>query len=122
MELWNNPSCSKCAVARQTLDEAGIPHTVRDYLTHPPTEAELDEVLRRLGMQPWEVARLGEPAAADLGLADAPRDRAAWIATLVAHPQLIQRPILLLDDGRAVIGRSPETLRDVVERWDVVEH
>lgn len=115
MEIWNNPSCSKCATARQTLDQAGVRYTLRDYLAAPPTAAELDALLDRLGLQPWEAARLNEPVAAELGLADAPRDRAAWIATMVAHPQLIQRPILLLDDGTAVIGRTAEALRAAVD-------
>lgn len=115
MEVWNNPACSKCAVARETLDAAGASYTLRNYLTAPPTEAELDAVLTRLGAEPWDVTRLGEPIAEELGLAAAPHDRAAWIAVLVAHPELIQRPILLLDDGSAVIGRSAEALRTALD-------
>jgi arsenate reductase len=48
---------------------------------------------------------LGEARAAELGLRDEPHDRAAWIALLVANPVLIERPILVTDDGRAAIGR-----------------
>jgi arsenate reductase (glutaredoxin) len=114
VEVWNNPSCSKCATARGALDGAGVEYTVRDYLTEPPTEAELVDVLARLGAEPWDVTRLGEPVAAELGLAEAPRDRERWIAVLAANPVLIQRPILLLDDGTAVIGRSLDALRPLI--------
>jgi arsenate reductase len=122
MELWNNPSCTKCAGARETLDVVGVPYTVRAYLEQPPTAAELAEVLRRLGAQPWDICRLGEPAAAARGMADWPRDEPnapRWIEAMVAAPELIQRPILLLDDGSALVGRTPEALAEAIARTPV---
>ncbi|MPZ26131.1 MAG: arsenate reductase family protein [Micromonosporaceae bacterium] len=119
MELWNNPSCTKCAGARDTLDAAQVPYRLRAYLAQPPTAEELIEVLRRLGAQPWEICRLGEPAAAARGMAQWPRDEASagrWIAAMVEAPELIQRPILLLDDGSALVGRTPEALAEAVRR------
>lgn len=113
VEMWNNPSCSKCAAARETFELAAVPVTLRPYLTAPPSAAELEDVLERLGAQPWEICRLGEPVAAELGLAGWPRDEASrgrWVAAMAAHPELIQRPILLLDDGTAVVARTPEAL------------
>ncbi|MER7891181.1 ArsC/Spx/MgsR family protein [Micromonospora sp. NPDC094482] len=119
MEIWNNPACSKCAGARATLDEARVPYRLRAYLEQPPTVAELTEVLRRLGARPWEQCRTQEPAAVELGMVDWPRNEASesrWIEAMVAHPELIQRPILLLDDGGALVGRTPEALRAAVDR------
>jgi arsenate reductase len=119
VEMWNNASCSKCATARNTLDEARVPYRLRAYLDDPPSAAELVEVLRRLGAQPWEICRTDEPAARRLGMSGWPRDADSadrWIAAMVEHPELIQRPILLLDDGHAVIGRTPQALNDAVRR------
>ena len=119
MELWNNPACSKCAGARDTLDEARVPYRLRSYLEQPPTVGELTEVLRRLDAQPWEICRTGEPAATARGMADWPRDEAnahRWIEAMVEAPELIQRPILLLDDGSALVGRTPEALAEAVRR------
>ena len=65
-------------------------------------------MLRALGRDPWEVARLGEPVAAELGLREWPRDRDRWVAAMAAHPVLIERPVLVADDGRAALGRPPE--------------
>ncbi|MEV0429150.1 ArsC/Spx/MgsR family protein [Micromonospora sp. NPDC050495] len=121
MEIWHNPSCSKCATARATLDEAQVPYRLRAYLTEPPSVAEVTEVLRRLDARAWDICRTGEPAAVALGMADWARDddtEARWIAALVAHPELIQRPILLLDDGSALVGRTPESLDEAVRRSD----
>jgi arsenate reductase len=118
MEIWINPQCSKCRIAQDTLDAAGAEYTVRRYLDDPPTAAELRELLGRLGLEPWDIARTGEPVAAELGLAewttDGAADRQRWIAALAGHPILIQRPIITADDGHAVVARSEETLRSVL--------
>jgi arsenate reductase len=110
MELWHNPRCSKSRAAKAILDDRGIAYVERRYLDDPPTVAELDAVLRALGREPWEVARLGEAVAAEVGLGALARDRATWLEVLVAHPVLIERPILVADDGRAVLGRPPEAV------------
>lgn len=110
MEIWINASCSKCQVATDVLDEAGASYVVRHYLEEPPTAEELDAVLHRLGLEPWHVARINEPVAEELGLAHLPRERGRWIQLMVAHPVLIQRPIITADDGTTVVGRSEEAL------------
>jgi arsenate reductase (glutaredoxin) len=117
MEIWVNPACSKCRAATAHLDEAGIDYTVRRYLDEPPTAEELTAVLDRLGLEPWDVARTGEKAAAEIGLAQIPKDadnRDRWVAAMVEHPILIQRPILTADDGTTVVGRDPDALRKAV--------
>ena len=117
MEIWVNPACSKCRAATALLDEAGIDYTVRRYLDEPPTAEELTAVLDRLGLEPWDVARTGEKVAADIGLAQIPKDadnRDRWVAAMVEHPILIQRPILTADDGTTVVGRDPDALRKAV--------
>jgi arsenate reductase len=117
MEIWINPACSKCRSALALLDEEGADYTVRRYLEDPPTAPELEDVLRRLGLEPWDITRAGEPVAAELGLASwerGPADRDRWIEALAAHPILIQRPIITADDGTTVVGRSPDAVRSVL--------
>lgn len=117
MEIWINPECSKCSSALSLLDAEGAHYTLRYYLEVPPDTQEIDEVLRRLGLEPWDIARLGEPVAAELGLATWPReeaDRTRWIEALAAHPILIQRPIITAEDGSAVVARSPDAVRSAL--------
>jgi arsenate reductase len=117
MEIWINPACSKCRTAVGALDEAGAAYTTRRYLDQPPTTAELQGVLARLGLEPWDIARMGEPEAKELKLKELPRDeahRADWVAALAEHPKLIQRPIITLDDGTAVVARDQQTLDQVL--------
>jgi arsenate reductase len=117
VEIWVNPACSKCRSAVSMLDEAGAAYTVRRYLDDPPTAAELTDVLARLGLEPWDIARTAEPVAEELGVKTWGRtdaDRGRWIEALAAHPKLIQRPIITADDGTTVVGRTPEAVRSVL--------
>jgi len=119
MEIWINPSCSKCRAAVGALHEAGAAYTERRYLDQPPTTAELEGVLARLGLEPWDITRMNEPVAKEIALRELPKDdahRADWVAALVEHPTLIQRPIITLDDGTAVVARDQQTLKETVDR------
>ena len=114
MEIWLNPACSKCRTALATLDEAGVSYTVRRYLEDAPTAAELAEVLDRLGLDPWDIAR--DKEAAKEGI-DLPRDAAsrdAWLEALSQHPRALQRPIITAADGTTVVGRDPAALDRVI--------
>jgi arsenate reductase len=115
MEIWINPACSKCRSALGELDAAGLDHTVRRYLDDVPTAAELSEVVDRLGVDPWHLARPKEAREAGI---DLPRDAAHrddWLAALAAHPRAIQRPIITATDGTTVVGRDPDSLATVIE-------
>jgi arsenate reductase (glutaredoxin) len=118
VEIWVNPACSKCRAATATLDEAGVDYTVRRYLDDPPSVDELADVVDRLGLEPWDIARTSEAAATQVGLADLPRDaehRSDWLQVMAAHPILIQRPIITADDGTTVVGRSDEAVRSLLD-------
>lgn len=114
MELWINPACSKCRVAKGLLDEAGASYTERRYLDDPPTADELDVTLAKLGLQPWDIARMDEQVAKDIDLAGLEKNREKWLAVLATHPILIQRPIII-DETRAVIGRSEDAVRGMLQ-------
>lgn len=118
MEIWINPECSKCRSALSLLDAEGAEYTVRYYLEQPPTESELEEVLSRLGLEPWDITRMNEPPAHDLGLDSWPRtpqSRRRWIQALATHPILIQRPIITADDGTTTVARTPEAVRSTLK-------
>ncbi len=116
MEIWVNPACSKCRAATSALDDAGIEYTVRRYLEQPPTRVELEDVLARLGLEPWHITRTGEPeAVAVKGLARDESTRGEWLDALVDHPRLIQRPIITAEDGTTVVGRDDSSLAKVMD-------
>jgi arsenate reductase len=114
VEIWSNPKCSKCRVAQEMLDDAGVDYVVRRYLDAPPSAEDLERALKALGLEPWDITRMGEPEAAELGLADRPRVRGEWVQLLAEHPALIQRPIIMTSDGSAWVARSPEEVEKAI--------
>lgn len=114
MEIWHNPRCSKSRETLALITDAGVEPTVRRYLDDAPTAQELRSVLSMLDLPPWEIVRFGEPVAKELGLKDRPRENPdEWIDVMVAHPRLIERPIVV-QDGRAVLGRPPASVLDLL--------
>ena len=119
MEIWINPACSKCRSALSLLDAEGADYTVRRYLEDVPTQDEIRDVLERLGLEPWDIARPQEGVAKELGLKEWARDagsRDRWVRALSEHPKLIQRPIITAEDGTAVVARTDEAVRDALSR------
>jgi len=114
MEIWLNPACSKCRTAVSELDAAGVEYGVRRYLDDPPTPAELADVVSRLGLEPWDIARAKEAREEGIDLAREPGQREAWLEALAAHPRAIQRPIMTAADGTTVVGRDADSLGRVI--------
>jgi arsenate reductase len=115
MELWLNPACSKCRVAVEELDAAGIAYTGRRYLDDPPDEATLREVVARLGLEPWDIARPKESKEEGVEVPKDEAHRDDWYAALAAHPRIIQRPIITAADGTTVVGRDEAALAKVID-------
>jgi arsenate reductase len=116
VEIWFNPKCSKCRIAREALDEAGLTYNLRYYLEEPPSAADLRDVLSRLELEPWEITRTGDASGLGVTLPTAKDDahRDEWIALLVANPALIQRPLVVADDGTAYVARDPDAVDTVI--------
>lgn len=112
--LYHNPRCSKSRAALALLQARGITPDIVLYLQAPPDHATLTRVVAALGIMPRALLRTGEADYAALGLSDASLDDATLIAAMAAHPSLIERPILLRGE-RAVIGRPPERVLDLLD-------
>jgi arsenate reductase len=109
-EIFHNPRCGKSRQTLARLADAGVTPTVVEYLVHPPSAARLREILKLLGFSdPRELMRTKEPIYAELGLAKV-TDPKKLIAAMVEHPILIERPIVIKDGKRAVLGRPPENV------------
>ena len=111
MTLWHNPRCSKSRAALALLQENGHQPAVRHYLKDTPSEAEIIAVRNALGVTADEMMRKGEKLFKELGLSTA--TEAELINAMVTHPILIERAILL-NNGKAAIGRPPETVLTIV--------
>ena len=93
------------------MNERGIAFTYREYTREPLSEAELRDVLTKLGVGPRAVLRGRD--AKRIGLSG-DEDDDALIALMAEHPRLLQRPIGILGE-RAELGRPPENLLRLVD-------
>lgn len=109
--IYHNPSCSKSRHALDRLEQSGADITVVEYLTETPSRAELAAVIAAAGLAVRDAVRVNEPEHRDLGLTGADDD--ALLDALVAHPRLIQRPLVVTDRGSAM-ARSDEALDEVL--------
>lgn len=107
--IYHNTSCSKSRATLALLEQRDEPVEVIHYLETPPTAAELEHLLGLLGMQPRELMRRREPEYGELALDNPALGDEALIAAMVAHPKLIERPIVVAN-GKAAIGRPPEAV------------
>jgi arsenate reductase len=113
LTLYHNPRCSKSRAALELLLSRGLTPDVVLYLDTPPDAAQLRDVLGKLGIGARQLLRTGEEAYKQLNLADPGLDEEQLIAAMIAHPKLIERPILVADD-KAVIGRPPENILELL--------
>ena len=108
--LYHNPRCSKSRQALALLEDRGIRPEIVEYLKTPPSAAALKTLLGQLGLQAADILRRKEGAEAGLS-PDMPE--AALIAGIAANPAALERPIFV-KDGRAVVGRPPEKVLELL--------
>jgi arsenate reductase len=108
LTIYHNPRCSKSRETLALLEGRGVQPRIVEYLKTPPTAAELEAIVGKLGIRPERLVRKGEDVYkakyAGRKLTDA-----GWIAAMVQDPILIERPIVV-GGTRAAIGRPPESV------------
>jgi arsenate reductase len=114
--IYHNARCSKSRSACELIAAKGITAEVVDYLKTPPSKAELRGLLKKLGMNPAELVRRGEEVFKE-NYAGKTLSDDEWLDALVAHPILIERPIVVRGN-RAVIGRPTEKVAELLEADD----
>ncbi len=109
--IYHNPRCNTSRRTLALLEERGLKPRIVEYLKTPPDKAELQRLLKLLGMSPRQLLRKKEAAEAGLdkpGLSDE-----QIIAGMAKHPITIERPIVV-NGGRAALGRPPEAVLKIL--------
>ncbi len=111
--IYHNPRCSKSRQTLALLRERGIEPEVVEYLKTPPSEAELARILDMLGKSPEELMRRNEAEYKEhFKGRDLNREEA--IRLMVRYPKVIERPVVVVDDARAAVGRPPEAVLEIL--------
>jgi arsenate reductase len=113
--IYHNPMCG---TSRKTLDilrDAGCDVWVHEYMKNPPTREELVRLYKRAGIRPREGLRSKEALADELGLNRPDVTDDEVLDAMVAHPILINRPIVETPNG-VRLCRPQETVREILQR------
>lgn len=111
--IWHNP---KCATSRKVLGlirAAGIEPKIVDYVKTPPGIAAIRSVLAATGMKPRDLLRRRGTPYDELGLGNPSLTDSALIATMHAHPVLIERPVVQSEKG-TLVCRPPERVLELL--------
>jgi arsenate reductase len=111
--IYHNPACGTSRNTLELIRAAGIEPRVIEYLRAPPDRATLLDLLRRMNARPRDILReKGTPyAELDLGAAHWTDDQ--LIDFMLAHPILINRPIVVTARG-VKLCRPPESVRELL--------
>ena len=107
--IWHNPRCGKSRQTLELLRQNGVEPEIREYLKQPPSKAELDGLIALVGGDPTALIRDSEAEFKALGKKKADLSKTDIAKAILAHPILLQRPIVVAGK-RAAIGRPPEAV------------
>lgn len=111
--IYHNPRCSKSRRTLALLTARGLEPEIIEYLSAPPNRDELKEILQKLDLGPRDIMRKGEVIYKELELVDDQLSDDQLITAMVAHPILIERPIVV-NGAKAALGRPPEKVLDIL--------
>ena len=104
--IYHNPECGTSRNALAMIRNAGIEPHVVEYLKTPPSRAMLVELIERAGISPRDLLREKGTPYAELGLGDTSLSDEALVDAMMAHPILINRPLVVSPLGVKQIGRA----------------
>lgn len=108
--IFHNPACGTSRNVVALLRHAGLAPRVVEYLKTPPAKEELRALLRAMDVPVRAVLREKEARYAELGLADPARTDEELLDAIVAHPILLNRPIVATPLGTKLCRPSEEVL------------
>jgi len=111
--IYHNPKCGSSRTALGLIREKGIEPTIIEYLKTPPSKAELKSLIKRMGIGARDLLRTKEAPYADLKLDNAKLSDDRIVEAMVAHPILINRPIVVTKKG-VRLGRPPDTVLEIL--------
>lgn len=115
LTILHNPRCSKSRKTLQLIQDAGVEPSIVLYLKTPPSAQEILDIADKLGIGVAELLRRGETEFKDASHLPDLDDGPALAAWLASHPAVLQRPIVIrADNGKAVIGRPPENVLELL--------
>lgn len=111
--IYHNPDCGTSRNVLALIRNAGIEPVIVEYLKTPPSRAVLADLISRMGVPVRSVLREKGTPYAELGLGDMALTDDALLDAMMAHPILINRPIVVTTLG-VKLCRPSETVLDIL--------
>lgn len=111
--IYHNPQCGTSRNTLAMIRNAGIEPHVIEYLKSPPSRALLESLIERADITPRDLLREKGTPYADLGLDNPDLTDAQLIDAMMAHPILINRPLVVSSIG-VKLCRPSETVLDLI--------
>ena len=114
--IYHNPRCSKSRQTLSLLESKGVQTRVELYLEDPLSERNIKSLLEKLDINARDLIRKNEEEFKKSGLTLSSNEQ-ALISAMAKSPKIIERPIVVRGE-RAVIGRPPENVLELIENED----
>lgn len=111
--IYHNPACGTSRNTLAMIRNAGIEPHVIEYLKTPPSRPLLESLIARAGITPRDLLREKGTPYAELGLGDEGLSDSALIDAMMAHPILINRPLVVSPLG-VRLCRPSEAVLDIL--------
>ena len=111
--IYHNPMCETSRKTLEILRDSGADVWVHEYMKNPPSRDDLVRLYQRAGITPRDGLRAKEPLAAELNLNRPDVTDDEVLDAMVAHPILINRPIVETEKG-VRLCRPQETVREIL--------
>jgi arsenate reductase (glutaredoxin) len=111
--IYHNPSCTTSRKVLGMIREAGVEPRVVEYLKTPPSRAELLDLMHRMGIGPRDLLRRRGTPYDELGLDDPARTDEELVDAILAHPILMERPVVV-GPGGVRLCRPAERVQEVL--------
>jgi arsenate reductase (glutaredoxin) len=111
--IFHNPKCGTSRKTLEILRDSGCDVWIHEYLKTPPAREELKRLYERAGITPRDGLRAKEPLAQELGLTRPGVTDDEVLDAMVAHPILIERPIVETKNG-VRLCRPQEKVREIL--------
>ncbi|EEW26903.1 arsenate reductase (glutaredoxin) [Rhodobacter ferrooxidans] len=113
VRIYHNPACGTSRNVLGLIRNAGVEPEIIEYLSAPPTRAELLDLAARMAMPLRDLLRVNGTPYAELGLADPSLTQEQLLDAMMAHPILINRPIVVTPLG-VRLCRPSETVIELL--------
>ena len=113
--IFHNPACGTSRNTLAMIEAAGYAPTVVEYLQAGWTRPQLEALLAGMGARPRNILRDKSTPAAELGLLDPATGDDAIFEAMLAHPILVNRPIVVTPKGTRLC-RPSEAVLDLLDR------